>query len=326
MGICLLLAECAQGQPVNEKLQTFQKFVNGEIPIKEAIVYRKSEKFDGVILNQEWWRFGYQNGTWFCERLEPDANNPPKLVSNSKAKNLVCGASFSMDWIMDNRYLDMVERAKAVGSSPDTYAQGYRSLMFMALSLGLPRISDVLEINDARIKWNQLAFTTIRASQYDINWKILKAVTTTGRVNLGADGKPVSAEFPGITSDAPAGAVTYEYESTNSGIPTIFVIRYPDHLIRYEFLRLVLGSNDWTKTDGYTPALFGDLAVARTIRVWTNAFSYTISGGKLIPNFETTHPKRIGSLILIAAIAISGSLLTLGYRNAKGNKTTTSNP
>jgi len=300
----------------NDKLLVFQKFVNGEIPVKEAVVYRRSEKYDGAVLNQEWWRFGYQNGTWYCQRLEPEANNPTNLVP--KPMNTVCGASFAQYWTIDDSYIDLAENSKVKGSSPDTYAQGYRSLMFAALSLGLPRISDVLNIDDAQIQWNNLAFTTVRASKFDEQWNILGTATTKGRLILGDNDEPSSAEFSGVNQETPAGSVTYEFDTTNTtGVPNAFLVKYPDHRVGYRFLRITLGASDLTKTDGYAPALFADMSIARTIRIWTNSHSYTLNDGRFIPNFETAHPKRIGPLILIVIIVTAGFFLTLWYRHSK---------
>jgi hypothetical protein len=71
---------------------TFQKFVNGEVPVKEAIVYRElSDTISGKVLNKEWWRFGYQNDSWFVQRLKPDTNDSSKLIPINSD---IYGASF----------------------------------------------------------------------------------------------------------------------------------------------------------------------------------------------------------------------------------------
>src|SRR5882724_12010540 len=45
-------------------LQNFRSFVNGAVPVKEAVVYRQISQTNKV-LNEEWWRFGYQPNTWY---------------------------------------------------------------------------------------------------------------------------------------------------------------------------------------------------------------------------------------------------------------------
>lgn len=64
----------------NSNLIFFQDFVNGNIPIKEAIVYRNIAKLDGTWMNEEWWRFGCQDNTYYVQRLEPDKETVQKLV------------------------------------------------------------------------------------------------------------------------------------------------------------------------------------------------------------------------------------------------------
>jgi len=82
------------GQETTARLATFQKFVNGEVPVKEAVVYRELSKTNGTVLNREWWRLGYQNDTWFVQRLIPVATNSSHLVP----RDAICGASFAQLW------------------------------------------------------------------------------------------------------------------------------------------------------------------------------------------------------------------------------------
>ncbi len=58
------------------RVETFRRFVNGDVPVKEAVVFREYLKADGKLLNREWYRFAFERResrgeTWFLERLAP---------------------------------------------------------------------------------------------------------------------------------------------------------------------------------------------------------------------------------------------------------------
>jgi hypothetical protein len=55
--VLLVLSVAAAGtrwQAADDGLATFQKFVNGKIPIREAVVYRQLSNTNGTVLNREW--------------------------------------------------------------------------------------------------------------------------------------------------------------------------------------------------------------------------------------------------------------------------------
>ncbi len=119
----------------NAKLALFQDFVNGNVPVKEAVVYRKITKPDGTMVNQEWWRFGCQGSTWYVQRLRPDTNNPSSLVP--LGGHQVGGASYTHLWIIDDRNVHLAAKESAEGSL--LTKAGLPTLLQTALSLGLPR-------------------------------------------------------------------------------------------------------------------------------------------------------------------------------------------
>jgi thiol-disulfide isomerase/thioredoxin len=278
-------------ETTNAGLATFQKFVNGEVPVKEAVMYRELSRTNGAVINREWWRFGHQNDTWFVQRLKPEATNSDKLVPYDSN---ICGASSAQLWAVGDQNLHLAAKDVASGSVPDTFGGFYRNLMFSTFSLGIPRENSVLKITDAPVKWEGLEFNTIVGSKRGQKGKVLARASITGQLELGDNGLPASAKFPGADQFS-SGTVTYEYSSDTVGIPKIFVVKYPDTTFRYEFLSLALGSNDLAKSDGYVPSLFADMARKRIVMLWTNEFPYEQREGKSYPSFDPPAP-RLGEL------------------------------
>jgi thiol-disulfide isomerase/thioredoxin len=265
-------------------LDAFQNFVNGKIPIKEATMSRKVFKADGKLMNEEWWRFGYQDGTWFVQRLMPATNDPSKLIP--RENNHVCGASFSDVWVVSDENLHLVRKDMVAGSVPDNYGVFYRSLMFSAVSLGLPRKAGIRTFEDSAIQWDGLKFTSA-ANKYSTNGSLVSVVPRSGVLKLGDNGLPVSCDLP-PTENFRGATVTYKYATTNSGIPSGFI--YKNSNLQescYEFLSLQLGSNDLSDTGGYVPSQFSTKNARRETTVWLEDKSYYLNNGKLKPSFES---------------------------------------
>jgi hypothetical protein len=191
---CLALSNNSEA-----RLATFQEFVNGEVSIREAIVFRRITKSDGALVNQEWWRFGYQNDTWYVQRLTPAVDDSSKLVP--LPGNTVCGASVDRLWTVGDKDVHWAARDSAAGSIPDTFGEFSRSLLLSALSLGLPRLTEVLSIEKAPVTWNQTKFTSETASKRDPQGKVLAFGTATGEVVLSPEGTSASAPFASPNCD-----------------------------------------------------------------------------------------------------------------------------
>jgi thiol-disulfide isomerase/thioredoxin len=277
------------GQEADPRLATFKAFVNGGVPVKEAVVYREVSKADGTLVNKEWWRFGWQSGTWYVQRLVPNTNDPAKPFT--RASDSVSGASLTNVWSVSDRNLHLAENAVARGSGPDSHGAFERSLMLDALSLGLARNSSVHTILDGHIGWRLLAFSTPVASRRDNRGTVTATARVSGRIELGDNGLPVTAIVP-AEGDFPGETTVYEFAPTNVGIPKVFVTKSPDgHTVRHEFVSLQLGTNDLTATGGYAPALFADMNLQRGVTVWTNDLSYFLRDGEFQPSFRPQTPK-----------------------------------
>ncbi|MBE0545197.1 MAG: TlpA family protein disulfide reductase [Verrucomicrobia bacterium] len=266
----------ALGQEADPRLATFKAFVNGGVPVKEAVVCREITKPDGTLVNKEWWRFGWQAGTWYVQRLIPDTNNPTKPFT--QANNTTIGASSTVLWSVSDRNLHFAEKVVARGSGPDSQGAFERQLMLGAMSLGLRQNLSFHSIMDGQIGWGLLKFSTPVVNTY-----------VTGRLELGEDGLPISASIPAV-GGVPVHITSYEFATTNVGIPRAFTVKISEHEYRHEFLSLQLGTNDLTATGGYVPALFADMKSQRSISVWTNGVHYFLRNGEFTPSFRPQSP------------------------------------
>lgn len=293
------------------EVKALQRFVNGDLPVKEATVYRKLTRADGKLQNEEWWRFAWQRGTWYVQRLQPDSNNPALLVP--RPDSAICGASFSGLWAISDKDTHVAAKTSATNSLLEKNV-GKRNMMLSALSLGLPRILDVQDIEEAPIEWNALEFKTSVATKRGNKYTIL------GKLSVDANGLPASAEYSGI-EEFPGGLITYEYNPESATVPTVFTAKYAGSELRYEFLSITLGSNDLSNTGGYVPSLFAHTRGERRLTLWTNDRPYSVIQGKIVPAFEMHHRRRpAGSIILIILAVITATFLMLLYRHSEQTK------
>jgi hypothetical protein len=311
--VCCSWGALGQGQR-NPRLESFQRFVNGQLSIKEAVVYRQVHMSEtNSFVNEEWWRFGCQPNTWYVQRLHPDPNNPAKFVP---LKNDVkFGASFTNMWMVTEKVLDLVEKQSAAGSRPIKNGELHRNLMFGALSLGLPRRLDAFDIADAQIEWDGTAFRTEIKGNNGTNRLALE-----GRLRLAGDGSPISTEYRAMGT-LPAGRVAYEYRTNGMLVPATFTWSSGGMKARYEFLSIEFGTNHAAEERGYTPTLFADLKFERQITLWTNDRPYSLINGRIRPAFGVRvagqASKATGFAILISIAAGSAIILALSYWRSK---------
>ena len=317
----LFLAASAGAQTTNsEALRLFQKFVNGEVPVKEAIVYRKITWTNQNKINQEWWRFGYQeNGrTWFVQRLVPGETNnfvpaPPD--------GGICGASYSNYWCMSEDNIHLVDKTNYAGSIPDRYGSFPRSLMYASLSLGIPRLREIMELDDSYVEWHGPEFRTLVGVKSNEKNGAAGITNMESSIILNSSGHPILIQMPSA-GGMPPGSVTYEYaEKTANLLPSAFSWIIDGTTYRYEFLSLVLGTNDLAQTGGFAPPLFGDVSRVKFVTVWTNSLSWTVRNGKLDPDFIVEKPKRTGAFVLTVILVVTGTFLALLYQRQNKNKT-----
>ena len=314
---CLLQMVSTAGQAADGAFETFQRFVNGQIPVAEVVVHRQIASTNGHVTNHEWWRCGWQSNTWYCQRLTPAPNNPAKLVP--LARNEVVGESRTHGWIISDQNVHLVARTNLANSILDTHGAFPRDLLFRAISLGIPRIMKMRKIEDAPVVWSHLEFQTTVTTAWGPSGVVVSNSPLVGKVLLNERGCPGSAEFPDLRTPGRT-VVVYEYNGENEGIPSAFIVRYPDAEYRYEFLSLDLMSPEYAKGNEYVPSMFADPKLERFVTIWTNSNSYSLVKGKMRPNFggkiagQDTH--HVGLFILISLAAVSGITLALWYRRS----------
>src|SRR5882672_9613574 len=206
----LLMGATLWAQDTDSPLETFQRFVNGKVPVKDAVVYRRLTKPDGTLMNEEWMRFGYQDKTMFVFRLTRDTNNASQLISLPRPETF--GASFDQVWTISDRTLHVADKEFAFGSVPDTAGAFPRSLVINSLALGIPCLENT------NIQWSGSNFTSKILIHRDITGIANETVSVKGRLLLGADGIPTGAEYSG-SANSNDRSVAYEYEPSQRGIP-----------------------------------------------------------------------------------------------------------
>lgn len=184
----------------------FQAYVNGELPVKEAIVYRRISQHD-KITNQEWWRFGWQVNSWYVQRLEPDQSQSGDLVPLKGG--VVLGKSYDHLWVVGDDFIHVAKEGWVLGSVLDRAGRFPRSLLFSALSLGLPRRSDVISLDESPIHWEDSEFETVRNANRSGQGPP-SLVRTKGQVVLGSGGLPEAAHYA-EAGPMLGGTVTYRY-------------------------------------------------------------------------------------------------------------------
>lgn len=306
----LVAAASTRDAVSGSNLETFQQFTNGKRWVKEAVVNRCISRADGTVINNEWVRFGFQGSTWYAQRLVPSTNDSTQLVPMARLRNPIGGASFTHLWLVTDTDVHVASKEFATGSTPKEYSGVEYGCMVDALTLGLPHNGL------GNIRWSGCAFTTDVVTRRSPDGQPLESNSITGNVILGSNGLPVSAKYLGVGSYAGA-SLTYEYDDAVSAVPvriTAATGGQSGKVYRWEFLSLSLGEVSLEATGGYVPTMFVDAGTPRNAIVWTNNLPYTFVGDSTVAAFETSNPRRTGSLILATTALTVLLLLALSYR------------
>ncbi len=294
----------APGAPSGSEAETFKEFVNGRVPIKEAVVYRAISGNDGALKNEDWWRFGYELGNWYVERLQPDPTN--KLALVPKGRKQVYGASSSNLWAVSEQDLHLAVRSAGTNSMLD-HNRSHRNMMFAALSLGVPRNLNVQTVEDSQIVWRGWNFSTF------VVVSGTPAKPVAGWVRTNPDGLPASAEYRS-EDGAINGLVDYEYGDDHQAIPLVFTARYDNARYRYEFLSLKLGVSDPPQSGGYTPEQFADLKRERHVTIWSNSTPHSLINSNLVSAAAVNHGQKSRLIILALLVCVSVLFLVIVCR------------
>ena len=295
--LLLLVPRLRANSPPESDFATFQKFVNGEIPIKEAVVHR-TLTLRGKLVNSQRWRFSLQDGgkSWYVQDLEPH-----NLYHSTS------GASLAQLWHVGDETLHVVDKACTERSGPYTMTDFNRSLLWLAVSLGLPCEQDALEVPSVKWMGNRFeAMQTVRTGDG-------KSITRMahGEVKL-KDGRPSE------TVDE-SGRVIATYEYPDAGpIPKAWIASGGE--VRFEFERLELGTNALCGAEGFLPGSFATTSNVHC-SIWTNDVAYMVTDSGLWRASDIVQPRKTGSMAMIAIVAVTFfSCLVLYYANQKKRK------
>lgn len=249
-------------------LEAFRQLSSGRLPIKEAVVLRTVSRPNGSVINKEWFRFGYQRGSWFAERLAPGTNDSRKL--EHLANRTVCGASFTHRWTISDQNIHVAYKDAVTNNVPEEFGNFYRRLMLESVTLGIG--VGIPNLSIEQIQWDGLSFGSALGTATNI---------VIGRVALGSNGLPEFADCLAIGSSS-AGEIRYEW--TKGGALAAFTKtfrRAGSNSYRYEFISLVIGAIDLDDTDGFVPSMFAFGDVPRRATLWTEEGSRTVNQSEL---------------------------------------------
>ena len=295
----LLAGLPAAGQTLNTNFEFFKQFIVGQVPVREAVVYRTLTR-EGKLVNEEWFRFAYQPGdTWFVQRLIPDATITNNLVPRD---DHIVGASTTTFWNLGEKNMEVVDKAYASGSNPEKFGLFYRGLVYGTMNLQLP----------GPVEWHGLEFTNAQGA--------------TGQIMLD-NGLPAGAKWTvkrqGSTNEGwDVIWSRYDYAGSSNGLPRAFSLAGSGFTFESRFVSLVLGADPKLGTNGYIPAMFSP-ALKETVMFWTNDQSYFLAGGrlqstKLPPGARVYGGERpVWPLLVLVGVALitAPGLIFLAVRN-----------
>ncbi|MHB9006263.1 MAG: hypothetical protein ACYDC1_04980 [Limisphaerales bacterium] len=294
--LCLAL-QAAAADESNPALKLFQQFSNGQMPIEEAIVYRR---IGGSFTNESWLRFGFQTNTWYGQWVKPDPANAGQFVP---VDSRMQGASHSHFWLFSDDNIHLVPLDNAKDSTPWEFCKISWSMIRQALSFGVPMPHDGV----GGIHWDGPRFESRTITEFDQTWTPLETNVVRGVLVLGPDGRPRSTEYTAKDQRLNS-VVTYEYAPDSQGLPRVFTETKVngDSTWRFEFLALKMGAVDLSQTDGYVPSLFADMTLPRKTAVWSHEKVWYVEGDELKPGFgfEPYRPPNSSAPWVLGAVAL----------------------
>jgi len=259
----------ALGQTPSTNLTFFQRFVAGEIPVRE-IVWKTRNLPPPTNSPAGFWapyRAGWVTQSSFAEEVPT-----PEIDDDD---GMFMGTSRRQYWSVTPYGVQTVDRDK---SKPSTFGARSEPLgsgtlgVHMAMgirSLGLP----LIEVGTVR--WHSDG--SFDATVLGFVGRRLQAVPLSGRILSQGEAGPLEIEFRSRSTDHPQ-RVTYRY-GTNLGVAL------PERIVRFEekdptvptseivIERVNLDVSDLSP-DGFTPWMFGRPDWGTNLITWTNSTRY----------------------------------------------------
>ena len=274
MPLLLILAALAVihgalGQTPSTNLTFFQRFIAGEIPVRE-IVWKTRNLPPPTNGPAGFWapnRAGWVTHSSFAEEVPI-----PEIGYND---GMFMGASRRQYWSVTPSGVQTVDRDK---SEPSTFgarsepwgsgALGVHTAMFIR-SLGLALIET------GTVRWHSDG--SFDATVLDFVGRRLQAVPLSGRILRQSEAGPLEIEFRSRSTDHPQ-RVSYRY-GTNLGVAL------PEQIVRFEGKDLAIPTSEIViervnldvsdlSPDGFTPWMFSRPGWSTNLITWTNSTRY----------------------------------------------------
>lgn len=231
-------------------LETFKGITEGSLPIYKAEVKRDVILPNGNVSSPDlfmmgWSSLGGTSNSWFFSPSR-DFSIPPG--------GAVLGESLTHVWFFTDTHIQVAEKSVASGSWPEKDHVGIRRPdITSAATMGLDE--------NESLTWSGLSFTG-------------SPLTPGGPRREGQIverdilGRPVLIHVSDRTN-------RYEYGGTN-WIPSLVTSSQGDWRIRIQFIEIETNTVNIAAGGGYTPSMFLDPAVARSVYFWTNSESFGV--------------------------------------------------
>ncbi len=278
-------------QMANTNFEFFKKFVNGQVPIKEGMMYRTLWK-NGRVVNREQWLFSLQDGgrSWYVYNVTFNRGHQ------------TMGASLTQLWCVGDKLVDVVDKTRAKGST--VYDGGFvmRGFLREAVSLGIPFEDMTVEMKP--VKWTGTHFESLRRAGVGPRSVIRVA---HGKVRL-RDGRPSE-----LVDDHGRITAIYEYQDMGP-IPRAWTQTVGPYVVRDELVRLELGTNALCGARGFLPGSFARSANLLCF-VETNGATYAVTERGLWNTADRVKasPRTTGSVAMIAIVVAAFSALFAYY-------------
>lgn len=272
--LALALAAQAQaqaiGQPASTNLMFFQRFVAGEIPVREIVWRTRGLPPMSHHPAQGWviWRSGWVTNSAFTERNEPKESGAAEVME-------AMGASLTQFWHTRPDLVEIVDRNRSepgflgVTSGPLHFGHWGIFLASIGRSLGLP------PMKPETVQWHPDG--RFEAVAFQFLGERFDPFPVSGRFARLSDAGPLEIQFQTGTN-AQIKRVEFTY-GTNFGVAL------PERIVKFE------GSNPATPTgeiiiervnldvselspDGFTSWMFTRPGWNTNVMTWTNSTSY----------------------------------------------------
>ena len=318
--VVLLSAFDVIGQSLDQPLETYKEWVNGEIPIREAVVHYQSFMSNRVV-SEDWFRFGIQARTFYFERLIPA---DPLTKTNLVRRKNVLGYSRSHVWNATEEGVSIAELRlppldlACPTNSPEQSLLPCAQIAKAAHTLGLT------SAKYGQVVWRDDGTFTAPTYTTENNKGVIEGVVN----HMG----PSGPEVVGVNHSV-YGQFELRYAYAPSGSIESFT-RFRGGVLeaKWTFKVLLTGVVNLAATDGYVPSLFLMNGRKRDALFWTNNVAYNLANDGTffqVSTADSSLRKRVFPYLiaLAASIVLIGLILILRrkYQNNTGQNSIITN-